>query len=173
MTVAASDPTVHAAYRAGALALFIAGAAIVAALGFEHLGGLAPCPMCLEERYAYYAGVPLLFVALVLLAAVQPRTAALLFALVALAFLANAALGAYHAGVEWQFWPGPSTCTGAQDITPSAGGLLDAIAKTHVVRCDEAAWRLFGLSLAGWNAVVSFVIAALCLRAAVESVRAQ
>jgi disulfide bond formation protein DsbB len=173
MTIAVPDPTMHSAYKWGALALFLAAATILAALGFEHLGGIPPCPLCLEERYAYYAGVPLLFLALILLSAAQPRSAAVLFLLVALAFLGNAALGTYHAGAEWRFWPGPASCTGAQDLAKSAGGLLDALSTTRVVRCDEAAWRFLGVSLAGWNAVVSLFISAMSLRAATESLRAQ
>lgn len=173
MTFAAPDPTVHSAYKAGALALVVAGATILAALGFEHLGGYPPCPLCLDQRYAYYAGVPLLFVALVLLSADQRRTAAVLFVLTALGFLANAVLGVYHAGAEWQFWPGPTSCTGAQAITTSAGGLLDTLKTTTVIRCDEAAVRILGVSLAGWNALVSLLIAFLSARAATESRRPQ
>jgi disulfide bond formation protein DsbB len=173
MPLAVSDPTSHSAYRPGALALVVAAATIVAALGFEHLGGYLPCPLCLEQRYAYYAGVPVLFAALVVLSAGHRRTAALLFALVALAFLANAGLGVYHAGAEWRFWPGPDSCAGAQEITTSAGGLLDVLPNTNVIRCDEAAWRFAGISLAGWNVVVSIAVAALSLRAAAASIRSQ
>ena len=115
MTLAASDPTVHSAYRFGAMALLLAAAAIVIALGFEHLGGYAPCELCLQQRYAYYAGIPLLFLALVALSAGQPRAAAVLFVIVALAFLANAALGIYHAGAEWHFWAGAGCMLGRAD----------------------------------------------------------
>lgn len=173
MTLAVPDPAVHSAYRAGAVALLAAAATILAALAFEHIGGYAPCPLCLEQRYAYYAGVPLLFVALVLLSSGQRRPAAVLFVLVALAFLANTGLGAYQAGAEWRFWPGPSSCTGTQELTKSAGGLLDALATTSVIRCDEAAWRFLGVSLAGWNAVVSLFISAMSVRAAADSLRSQ
>ena len=172
MTFAAHDPTGHSAYRTGALALFLAAASILGALGFEHLGGLAPCALCLEQRYAYYAGVPLIFFSLVALSAGQARTATVLFVLVALAFLGNTALGVYHAGVEWQFWPGPAACTGSQQITTNAGNLLDALKQTNVVRCDQAAWRFIGLSLAGWNVIVSLLVAVLSLRAANEALNA-
>src|SRR5262245_33165048 len=90
------------AYRKGGLVLLVAIAVIAAALAFEHIGGYAPCPLCLQQRYAYYAGIPVLFLALVLLAAERPGLASALFALVALAFLANAGLGIYHAGAEWK-----------------------------------------------------------------------
>lgn len=173
MTIAVPDPTVHTAYKAGAIALLLAGAAILGALAFEHIGGYPPCPLCLEQRYAYYAGIPLLFGALVILSAGEWRWAALLFGLVALAFLANGGLGTYHAGAEWGFWPGPDSCTGAQEITSNAGGLLDSLQTTNVIRCDEAALRIMGISLAGWNALVSFLVFAMSARAAAASLRAE
>jgi disulfide bond formation protein DsbB len=173
MPLALADPTAHSAYKAGALALVLAVATIFSALAFEHLGGYLPCPLCLQQRYAYYAGAPVLFAALVLLSAGHRRSAALLFLLVVAAFLANAALGTYHAGVEWRLWPGPDSCAGAQELTTSAGSLLDKLPSTNVIRCDEAAWRFAGLSLAGWNVVVSLIVAALGLRAAAASVRSQ
>ena len=173
MTLAASDPTTHSAYRFGAMALLLAAAAILVALAFEHLGGYVPCPLCLEQRYAYYAGVPLLFLALVALSAGQPRGAAVLFALVALAFLANAALGVYHAGAEWQFWPGPAECSGSQQITTNAGDMLKALQQTNVVRCDQAAWRLAGISFAGWNVVASLLVVLLSIRATGEALHAR
>jgi len=171
MTLAFPDPTVHAAYKAGAWALLLVAAAILGALAFQHLGGIHPCELCLTQRYAYYAGVPFLFAALVLLSAGQRRFAALVFVVVGLAFLANAALGVYHAGVEWHFWPGPEACTGAQNLSTSVGGLLNSLPSTTVIRCDDAAWRLGGISLAGWNVVVSLLVLFLSLRAAGESAR--
>jgi disulfide bond formation protein DsbB len=81
------------------------------------------------------------------------------FGLVALAFLANAGLGTYHAGAEWKFWPGPDTCGGSQPISTGAGGLFKDLATTRVIRCDEAPWHFLGLSFAGWNAVASLVLA--------------
>jgi disulfide bond formation protein DsbB len=171
MTLALPDPTVHAAYKAGACALLLVAAAILGALAFQHIGGILPCELCLKQRYAYYAGVPLLFSALVLLSSGQRRFAALVFVVVGLAFLANAALGVYHAGVEWHFWPGPEACTGAQNLSTSVGGLLNSLPSTTVIRCDEAAWRLGGISLAGWNAVVSLLVLFLSLSAASESAR--
>jgi disulfide bond formation protein DsbB len=170
MTFAAPHPTTtHAAYRFGAAALLLAAGAIVTALAFEHLGGIMPCPLCLEQRYAYYAGVPLLFLALVGLSAGQPRAAAVLFVLVALAFAGNAVLGVYHAGVEWHFWPGPVECSGAQQLNTSAGNMLEALQHTNVVRCDEAAWRLAGISFAGWNVLASLLIVWMSIRATAEA----
>jgi disulfide bond formation protein DsbB len=173
MTLAAVNPTANLAYRNGALALLLAAGAILVALGFQHIGGLAPCELCLEQRYAYYLGVPLLFAGLVATSSELPRLAALLFFLVGLAFLANAGLGAYHAGVEWGFWPGPAGCTGSQSLATNAGSMLEALSNTSVVRCDEAAWRFLGLSFAGWNVLASALIALLSLRAVVASLHAR
>ncbi len=173
MTLTSTDPTAHSAYRSGAVALLLAAGAIVVALGYQHIGGYAPCELCLEQRYAYYAGVPLLFLALVALSAGQARAAALLFVLVALAFLGNAALGVYHAGVEWQFWPGPAACSGSQAITTNAGNMLEALQQTNVVRCDQAAWRFIGISFAGWNVVCSLLVVWLSIRATREALHAR
>jgi disulfide bond formation protein DsbB len=140
-----------------ALVFVIAGATILAALAFEHLGGYAPCPLCLEERYAYYFAVPASAVAFLLARGRSTGLARILLALIALAFLANAALGVYHAGIEWKWWPGPGECSGAFELQWGEGGIVD----TPIIRCDEASWRFLALSFAGWNAVVSAFLALL------------
>jgi disulfide bond formation protein DsbB len=144
---------------------------ILAALAFEHLGGYAPCPLCLQERYAYYAGIALLVPALVLLSLHAPRAAAAVFLVVALGFLANAGLGAYHAGVEWKFWPGPDTCAAVVRPLSSGGGVLEKLETTRVIRCDEAPWHFLGLSFAGWNMVLSLVLAVGAATAALKAWR--
>jgi disulfide bond formation protein DsbB len=121
--------------------------------------------LCLIERYPYYAAVPVLFVALALTSGSYRGLAAILFFLVALAFLANAGLGVYHAGAEWKFWPGPETCGGGESLSTTAGGLLNDIKGIKVIRCDEASFRFLGISFAGWNVVSSLLIMALALRA--------
>jgi disulfide bond formation protein DsbB len=135
----------------------IATATILAAHAFEHIGGYAPCPLCLEERYAYYFGVPASFVAFFLARANAIPAARILLILVALAFLINAGLGIYHAGVEWKWWPGPTACAGGFDLKWGEGGVAD----TPIIRCDEASWRFLALSFAGWNAVISALLAIL------------
>lgn len=159
------------AYRWGATSLFLAVAVILGALGFEHIARLAPCPLCLQQRWAYYLAIPTTFLALVLLASGHPRGAAVLFGIVALAFLANAGLGGYHAGIEWGFWPGPETCSAQAPVTLSAGGnLLEQLKNTpRIVRCDEAPWRYAGLSLAGWNVVTSLALFTATLKAALAA----
>lgn len=153
-------------YQLGALALFVALFAILTALYFQYVAGYVPCMLCLMERYAYYAGLPVLFIALVLTAGGYRRSAAILFALVGLAFLANAGLGIYHAGAEWKFWPGPTSCGGGESLTTSAGNLLNDIQHIKVIKCDEAAGRFLGISFAGWNVVASALVMMLAFGAA-------
>ncbi len=143
--------------RASALVFLVAAATILAALAFEHLGGYAPCPLCLEERYAYYFAIPASAIAYVLARAETNVPARVLLLLVAVAFAVNAGLGIYHSGVEWKWWAGPSACSGGFDLQWGAGGIVD----TPVIRCDEASWRFVGLSFAGWNAVASAFLAAV------------
>ena len=133
---------------------------ILMAHAFEQFGGHAPCPLCLQERYAYYFGVPAAAVAFFAARGNNFGFARLVLVLIAIGFLINAGLGVYHAGAEWKWWPGPETCAGGFDLNWGKDGIVD----TPVIRCDEASWRFLGLSFAGWNAVVSAglaVIAAL------------
>ncbi len=160
-------PERDSAYRWGAAALFAAAAIILAALAFEHIGGYRPCPLCLQQRYAYYAGIPLLFGALVLVSAGQRKLAGVVFALVAAGFLANTGLAIYHAGVEWKFWAGPETCQFAlEPLGAGPGGLLKQLESVRVIRCDEAPWRFLGLSFAGWNVVLSLLLSLSAFTAA-------
>ena len=154
------------AYTYGSLALLVAAGSILTALGFQYIGGYQPCLLCLWERYAYYFAVPALFLAIVLASGGSKGWAAALFFLVALAFLANAGLGTYHAGAEWKFWPGPDACGGGGDLSTSAGSLLKDLEGIKVVRCDEPSLVVFGLSFAGWNVVASLLAMLLSLKAA-------
>lgn len=141
-------------------AAFVAMATIAGAWAFE-LYGFAPCELCLQQRWAYYAGIPLAFAA-AMASATRPRVGGLLLAALALVFSGSAIFGAWHAGVEWGFWPGPAGCTGsAVPKISDMGDFLRQMETTRLVRCDEVAIRILGLSLAGWNAVVSLGIAAL------------
>src|SRR5262245_18836022 len=152
--------------------LALAVATILGALAFEHLGGYAPCPLCLQQRYAYYVSIPALALAVWLLTLGRKGLAALLLAAVAAIFFANAGFAAYHAGAEWKFWPGPDTCAAAGDaLGGGGGGLLKELETTHVVRCDEPALRIFALSLAGWNVLISLTLAAGSAAAALATRR--
>lgn len=160
------------AYRWGAGLMLVAAAAIVTALLFQYIGGYAPCELCVQQRWAYYLGIPATFLALAALSSGMPRVAALILFAVALGFLANAGLGIYHAGAEWKYWDGPQTCSGGGTLAPlggKSGGLLGSLDKVVVQRCDEAAWRFAGLSFAGWNVVISFGLLIAGLKAAFAS----
>ena len=154
------------AYRMGGALLFSVIAVIAAALGFEHIGGYKPCELCLLQRWAYYFSIPAVFIGLALISAEMPRLAALVFFVVALAFLVNAGVGVYQAGAEWKFWPGPAACSGQQGLATNAGNLLEQLQTTSVVRCDEPQIRIFFLSFAGWNVLISLALFAAGLRAA-------
>lgn len=154
------------ARSAGLLA--VAMATVVAiALGFEHIGGYIPCALCLEQRTPYYVGAPLLLVAAINAALSGPSIVTRgLMAAGGLLMVYGAALGVYHSGVEWHFWPGPSSCaTAAQGVTTNAGDLLGDINSKKPPSCDAAALRVLGLSFAGWNVVASLVLAAFAFRA--------
>lgn len=142
--------------RAAALIFAIALATVAAAWIFEYLG-YAPCELCLMQRWPYYAGIPLAGIT----ALAAPRNAAMGrtgLLLLALLWLGSMGFGIYHAGVEWKWWPGPGTCGNQAGFS---GGLPDLSAP--VVLCDTAAIRILGLSLAGWNAVVSLGLSLLAL----------
>jgi disulfide bond formation protein DsbB len=158
---------------AAAIAIAVVGAATVAgAWMFQYGYGLRPCPLCLEQRYAYYFAVPLA-VMVALGDSYGASRKVLLAALIAivLGMLWNAGLGVYHSGIEWKWWAGPQECSGALDDLLSAGGLLERLKSISVVRCDEAAWRFLGLSLAGYNALISLVLAAIAAWAVVKEWR--
>jgi disulfide bond formation protein DsbB len=142
--------------RTAALSILVISVlTIIGAWVFEW-AGYAPCPLCLMQRWAYYAAIPLSIA--VAVAAERLRTLAQGGLLVIAAIMiAGAVFAAYHAGIEWKFWPGPASCAG--EIT---GGLPN-LTNEPVIGCDEAALRILGVSLAGWNAVISVALAAIAL----------
>lgn len=144
--------------RAALLIFAVALATILGAWIFEYLG-YAPCELCLKQRWAYYIGVPLAL-AIALLAPRNPAAARIGLVLLALLWLGSMVFGIYHAGVEWKFWAGPTTCTA---LAGFSGGLPD-LSKPAVL-CDTPAIRILGLSLAGWNAVISLGLALLAAAA--------
>ena len=147
----------------------LAAAAIVAIVGalticgfffFQYVLGYPPCPLCLDQREAFYIGVPL--AALLWLGASHGATRKVMvagFVVVAAVMLWNTGLSVFHAGVEWKFWPGPQDCSGPINGLGSATNMLKQLQNIRIVRCDEAAWRLFGISLAGYDVLVSLFLA--------------
>jgi disulfide bond formation protein DsbB len=159
----------------------LAAAAIVAAVGlltivgfffFQFVMKLPPCPICLEERNAYYVSVPL--AALLMLGASHGASRKVLllgFLVIAAVMLWNTGLAAYHAGIEWKFWPGPQDCSGPIDKFGSAADLMKQLQSISLVRCDQAAWRFLGISLAGWDVLVSLGLACAALWGAKAALR--
>jgi disulfide bond formation protein DsbB len=137
--------------RSLTLILIVASATIGGAWIFQ-FAGYDPCHLCLMERWAYYAAM--IISAALLLTRYNASPGLYLLALI---MVASTIFGIYHSGVEWKWWPGPTTCTGGAALD----GLPD-LAKP-VVMCDEAALRILGLSLAGWNAVISAGLTVIAL----------
>src|ERR1700731_1445616 len=140
----------------------VAAATLAGAWFFQLVLDIRPCPLCLEQRYAYYLAIPL--GALVAIAAARDAPRGMLvagLAILALATLGNAGLGSYHAGVEWGFWQGPTECTGPVGNLGSAANLLERLDTVKVIRCDEVQWRFLGLSLAGYNVLISLLMAVI------------
>jgi disulfide bond formation protein DsbB len=148
---------------AAALAVFaLAAATLLGAWYFQYVLKLPPCPLCLEERLPYHVVIPLsLLLAIAALVRAPRQLIAVGFLAIIIAALCSAALGAYHSGVEWRWWPGPTECSGPVTDFTTKGPLLDQLRSIHVVRCDEAAWRFLGLSLAGYNVLISLALAAI------------
>jgi disulfide bond formation protein DsbB len=145
---------------AGLAIALVSLAALAGAWGLEIFGHYLPCPLCLEQRIPYYAAVPA-GLAAALLAYTWPRFAAVILALICAALVYNAGLGVYHAGAEWHFWAGPDTCSGTGAPLQPIGNLAQSLRHYSAPRCDEAALRILGISLAGYSALISAALAAL------------
>jgi len=158
--LADSGPTMQSA-----VAVMVIGAStLLGAWYFQYVVGLVPCPLCLEQRVAYYFAIPLSV--MVMLGAqygANRKVLQLAMLAIALGMLWNAGLGVYHSGIEWKWWPGPSECSGVPNFRTADDVLKGG---TTIVRCDQAAWRFLGLSLAGYNALISLALAAVALRGA-------
>ncbi len=137
---------------AGSLAL------LLGALAFQYLGGLAPCHLCILQRWPHLAA---LFVAGLIL--LVPARVLALFGCAAV--LVSAAIGFYHTGVERAWWAGPDSCTAPGAGSLNASDLLDQLLETPPVLCDQVAWQMFGLSMASWNVLASLFLAWLWYRA--------
>lgn len=143
------------------LAALGSAAMLLAAFAFQYVGGLAPCAMCLWQRWPHAAAV-----ALGALGAVLP--AAGLAILGGLTMLGNAGIALYHTGVERDWWQGPASCSGGGGDLSSMdmADLLNPDAGGGIVMCDEVAWEMLGLSMASWNGLVCLALAALWFAAA-------
>ena len=151
-------------------ALVLIGMVVVigSALGFEHLGGYAPCALCLEQRISYYWGIPVMAIGLVsALLSWPPLLTRALFLVVLALLVFTAGLGVYHSGVEWGFFEAPQSCgAGLSASSSDAGNLLDSLATAKPPSCDDAAGRFLGLSFAGWNVLAAGFLALVAMRGA-------
>ena len=146
------------------LAALASGAMLATAHVFQRFG-YEPCLLCLRQREVYWTALPLALSGMAVLRR-EPGSGPVAALLLSAVFLFSFVVAGYHAGVEWRWWPGPETCAAGGSV--DAGG-LDAFlqgATVRNLRCDEAAWRMLGLSMAGWNALVSLGLAALGVLAA-------
>ena len=148
--------------RALVLCALISATLLGGALLFEHVGGMAPCSLCIWQRWAHVA---VIVCALGWLVISQPNGTSLQAGLIITAFAGITSVGVagYHAGVEWQLWSGPAGCNASLSSGGSTADLVDSLLATPVVRCDDVPWSLFRLSMAGWNMLLSVDIVALAM----------
>ena len=143
-------------------ALLAAATMLGIAHAFETFGGLAPCLLCLKQREVYWwaGGLALGFMVLVRLPG-GPRWREATCWVLGLVFLVGMGIAIYHAGAEWKFWPGPAACSGGAKSVSTADlqAFLHNTAKLKKPSCEDAAWMFAGLSMAGWNAVASLILA--------------
>ena len=145
--------------RLGIIAMLGSIALLGGAFAFQHIGGLAPCNLCFTQRWPHAAAIVIGLVSLI-------APFAIWYILGAVSTFATAVVGAYHVGVEQKWWQGPQTCSGGADTSgKSAEELLEQLLATPVVRCDEIAWQLAGISMAGWNMLLSLILCAIWLTA--------
>lgn len=135
--------TLRGAHRA---AIALPAALLAGAWGSQLIGGLYPCEMCHWQRWPHYAALAVALLALAL--PVSSRRGAVLLA--GLLVMVSGAIGVFHAGVEYGWWEGMTACS-----TTAAAGTLEAILHAPIVRCDVPQWTLAGISLAGFNAIIS------------------
>ena len=154
---------------AAGLAFLLGLATILGAWGTQIFGGLYPCELCLEQRLAYYWGLPLLGLVLLLWNRLPLAVWYIAMAIVAAIFAWGVFMGIYHAGVEWGFWPGPTACSGmGARVTMDA---LTDINASRIVPCDVIQFQFLGISLAGYNALISAAIVVMLIGAMVVQAR--
>lgn len=156
--------------RAIAICGAASGLLLIGAFLFEYVGGMAPCKLCIWQRWAHAAIIAISVAGLLI---PGPRLARFALMAVILAATISGAIAGYHAGVEWQLWQGPSGCTAALTSDLSATMLVDQLLATPVIRCDEVPWSLFGISMAGWNSLFSLDIAAMALISVIAGSRSR
>jgi disulfide bond formation protein DsbB len=168
-------PAVDPLLRRWPLAAFVVSATMLAiAHAFETFGHLAPCHLCLKQREVYWVALAVSGAASLLLATPWRgpirRAAGVLLALV---FAYGVYLAAWHAGAEWKWWPAPPTCSGGGQVSLKDLGALLRGGPAHAPACDQAAWVFLGLSMAGWNFLISLVLVAMSALSAIRPGKAR
>ena len=153
------------------VAFLLSAALLAGAYAFQYIGGLAPCQMCYWQRHAHKAVLAAALLAMLInLTSASPILKRLSLIGIAISFIVSAYIAAWHMGVEYKWWAGPQTCLAGGDNgleILNSKSLLDALSEPiKAVPCDEAAWRMFGISMAGYNAIISALAALLSLRVA-------
>lgn len=136
---------------------------LAAAFAFQHLGGYMPCKLCIYQRWPFAIVIVLSLAAYVFSRGGNDNRARVLIRICGLVFLVGASIAVYHVGVEEAWWPGPTTCSGIGGGAGSIDELMAMIETAPVVRCDEVQWRLFGISMAGYNVFLSLGLGVFCL----------
>ncbi len=135
---------------------------ILGALGFQHIGELAPCDLCYKQRWVYYAAIAFVPIALFLYERGELTITKVMLFVLAAAFFANMVLGIYHAGIEWKWWDGPASCSGTGQLDATID-LWQALKTAKPVPCGEAQWRFLGLSMAFYSALASLGLAVIAV----------
>ena len=152
---------------AAGFAFLLGLATILGALGSQFISGLQPCELCLEQRLPYYWGLPLLALVLILWNRIPLPVWYVAMAIIVALFAWSTYMGAFHAGVEWGFWPGPTACSGVGESFS-----LEALDNLQpVIGCDAVQFRFLGISLAGYNALISLAIVGLLVAAILFQIR--
>lgn len=151
--------------RTTAALLLVASAAILGgAFAFQYVGGLQPCILCWWQRYAHMATIALAAIAVAASGRGSTRTGWLLVTLTGLALLTGAGIAAFHVGVEQHWWAGTAECGSTLGGASGIDELRARLLAQPIVRCDDIAWSLFGISMAGYNFLLSLALAAFALR---------
>ncbi|MEM6534983.1 MAG: disulfide bond formation protein B [Pseudomonadota bacterium] len=150
-----------------AISLSVAILLLAGAHAFERFALLLPCPLCLRQREVYWAVIAMTLTALALWRVRQnPRFMTAFNVMLGLVFVTGTVVAGYHAGVEWQFWPAPTGCGDGGDIDIMSIDLSNLDSRQATMSCEDAPWVFLGLSLAGWNTLISLAMAAISFRAA-------
>ena len=140
--------------------LVVSAAVLGSAFVSQYWGGLAPCELCLLQRWPWIAAIVISLIAIIVASRSVLRWVALLLVMV---FAVGSALALYHVGIEKHWFAGPDACTGAATAADTVEALRARILGQMPVRCDEPAWSLWGISLAGWNLLASLAMGSSCL----------